>query len=1172
MKFTAPIAYILIFWLNLNTSYSQEYFSFKSFTHEKGLKNETIRNIVKDENGFIWIASFGGLCKFDGYEFKYFEFKYDSINYGKANFILEIFYDKNNAKLWLGSHHGLHCFNLRNEKFERLTHASHSSLKPTQSKIRSICVDRNNNIWFCNLDGLICLKNTNGVLQIRNQQSISKIHSDVLSNADIRKVFTDPYENIIWLSTEKGMYRLRTENDSVFVDKKMIELGYNFHNYSISEIKHDTVRKLIYFSTDQSFVGIFSLLNTSANGFQDISLVDFFNYRKHYKKTHIKIGGNTVFKIDVDVDGNLWGASREGLLLIKNPISKNRTFHEFQPSSALEHSLIGNRISNIYSGNSNIVWISHFNNGINLVDVKQKIINRINPEEFFKKTKILSSRVDGTIEDSPDEIYFNAQSIGLFHYNIKTAAYKILPIKSNCRDCSPYFYNSLDMSKNGTIYIGTLNGCLIYSKKLDSIQNIPLSPEDEELISRINTTDIKVDPLGNVWISGWDKGLAKLTPEKNDAYTLNMYNTQTTHSLSSNTATSIYIDTTELALLLSTSNGLNYLYLNNDYSIDTIVHYQKVPGTAKTFDSHFLYEADKYNDSVYWFGSQGGGMAKVTFTNNECSHIKNISVENYNTNNANLHSDIIQSLVIDDDGVIWGAQTGITMFNPNTNETINFHTSDGLTGRYSYNASYKDRSGRIYFCGNKGIAHFLPKDLRPSNLKPKPTITQLFINDKDYNGEVSLKKMPLNRKSISLTDSIYLSHDENDIEISFSALIHTSSSKIKYKYMLSGADQEFTFADADKRSVRYRNLRPGNYTFLLNSSNHDNIWFDDTLRSLYINITPPLYQTIIFKISLLILVSSLLLLLNTLRLNSIKKQKVLLEIKIKERTLEIKDKNVRLRLQAEELESQKEELLATNEELITNNLLLEQNKKELQNALKSLKLTQSQLVQSEKLASVGFLTAGVAHELNNPLNYISSSSQAIETLINKKGPNEKETFLPLFSAIKVGIERATQIISSLNRFSRKSDNNTETCDVHSIIDNCLIMLHNQIKYVATVEKSYTKKKFKITGNEGKLHQVFLNVLINASHAIANKGLIKITTEIDDNNLIITISDNGSGISKENLPRITEPFFTTKEPGKGTGLGLSISSSIIHEHNGYLNISSEEGKGASVKIGLPLNIN
>jgi PAS domain S-box-containing protein len=264
----------------------------------------------------------------------------------------------------------------------------------------------------------------------------------------------------------------------------------------------------------------------------------------------------------------------------------------------------------------------------------------------------------------------------------------------------------------------------------------------------------------------------------------------------------------------------------------------------------------------------------------------------------------------------------------------------------------------------------------------------------------------------------------------------------------------------------------------------------------------------------------------------------------------------------EQLEVANAELLATNEEITS-------QREALQSTLTSLQNAQKQLVQSEKMASLGLLAAGVAHEINNPLNFIHGGISALKRYIDENVHGHNNEINHLIEIVDIGVKRATDIVSSLSHYSRRDDKMNVNCNINLIIDNCLLMLNNQIKNRVTIEKDYFSMPVKFMCNEGKMHQAILNILTNSIQSISKKGTIKVSTKIDNNYLLLSFIDSGCGIPNEVLSRVTDPFFTTKDPGKGTGLGLSITQNIVEEHNGSLEIISEVNKGTTVKILLPI---
>lgn len=274
---------------------------------------------------------------------------------------------------------------------------------------------------------------------------------------------------------------------------------------------------------------------------------------------------------------------------------------------------------------------------------------------------------------------------------------------------------------------------------------------------------------------------------------------------------------------------------------------------------------------------------------------------------------------------------------------------------------------------------------------------------------------------------------------------------------------------------------------------------------------------------------------------SLEKHQKELEVTVEERTKELNQKN-------KELESSNQELAKT---------------------LDSLQKAQMHLIQSEKMATLGILTSGVAHEINNPLNYLIGAHIGLSNYFEDHQSLDPTNTKFLLESINVGVERISSIVNGLNQFSRNNENMDENCNIHSILNNCFEMLSSLTKHKIDTIKKYSETELLIQGNSGKLHQVFLNILSNAIQSIPEHGEIKVTTKINGQNIIIDIEDNGLGIEEDILHKISDPFFTTKPPGQGTGLGLSISTSIINEHKGTLKFDSEPNKGTKVTINLPL---
>lgn len=276
-----------------------------------------------------------------------------------------------------------------------------------------------------------------------------------------------------------------------------------------------------------------------------------------------------------------------------------------------------------------------------------------------------------------------------------------------------------------------------------------------------------------------------------------------------------------------------------------------------------------------------------------------------------------------------------------------------------------------------------------------------------------------------------------------------------------------------------------------------------------------------------------------------------------------------IREKTNDLQTANEELKSSNEELFEKNEIINNQNSELKTTLQHLQETQTQLLRSEKMASLGVLTAGVAHEINNPLNYILGGYTGLANFFKENDQFKDDTVSLLLDSIFTGVNRASEIVNGLSQFSRSNAASDEKCFINEIVENCLVMLENKIKHRIEIEKDLTNDLAIVLGNVGELHQVFLNILSNAEQAIGENGKVKIKTNVQKDKVNIEITDTGHGIAEENIKKITDPFFTTKDPGKGTGLGLSITYKIIREHSGTLKYRSKLNTGTTAIIQLPL---
>lgn len=305
------------------------------------------------------------------------------------------------------------------------------------------------------------------------------------------------------------------------------------------------------------------------------------------------------------------------------------------------------------------------------------------------------------------------------------------------------------------------------------------------------------------------------------------------------------------------------------------------------------------------------------------------------------------------------------------------------------------------------------------------------------------------------------------------------------------------------------------------------------------------------------------------------------------------------------LEDKSRELYKTNQELYLRNQKIAEQSRHLQKQVVELQETRQQLVQSEKMAVIGQLAAGVAHEINNPVGFIASNLDSLKDyladlreLVNKQAQclvmlageaisdsaqlSELQLFIEkinldylladidhLIGDSIEGTQRVEQIVADLSDFSYLSTPQNSAEDINLLLQKSINIASSELKYKADIELHLAEIP-EVVCHGGKIGQVFLNLLVNAGHAInTERGLIIVSTGCAGDTVWIDITDNGCGIPEDNLGKIFDPFFTTKEVGKGTGLGLHVVKGAVDMHGGEIYVSSTQGCGASFRVVLPI---
>ncbi len=634
------------------------------------------------------------------------------------------------------------------------------------------------------------------------------------------------------------------------------------------------------------------------------------------------------------------------------------------------------------------------------------------------------------------------------------------------------------------------------------------------------------DSKGNIWVATAREGVLKINLNE-EVQTFDSRN-----GLVSNFILSID-EAKNGDIWVGTNNGISII--RNDVVVKSIQMQDDIP-TNMTFDLYL-------DGEVVWIASEKG----LYRMEGKQSYLYEFE--------GNKGDNAVFDIMEDEESNLWFTSTrGVFMVskkelnlkasNPQHNiKSRLLAKADGMKNQQSVGATklMMDSQGAIWIPTIAGMAVVNPKNITFKKKLSPPIISKIVSSDSIFYADET---------------STIPAGGGKRLEIHFSSFDFTAPEKNIFKYRLVPFEYEWRTAEKGN-VVRYTNLAGNGYSFQIQKGDNSGNWSE--IESFPFVIESKFTETSWFY-ALLILVSlAIIWLLYKSRLQVIKANEEYLQERVELRTAEVM--------------VQKEKIQAQN--------------KELESTLNDLKETQIQLIHSEKMASLGQLTAGIAHEINNPINFISGGVEALamilddlfkvtkayarfddadetqfeeikENVRNIKTEVEYDDLIndigQMLKDIKYGTHRTAEIVLGLRNFSRSDETKKMPANLHECIEITLTILRNQYKDRIEVIRDFDGELPIINCKIGQINQVFMNIIANSVQAISGKGTIKISTKSLDNDKVeIIISDSGKGMSEEVRSKIFDPFFTTKGVGKGTGLGLSISHGIIKDHEGEVSV-------------------
>ena len=951
---------------------------------------------------------------------------------------------------------------------------------------------------------------------------------------------------------------------------------------------------------------------------------------KHYKKNAddpSSLSSRKVRALYEDRQGTLWVGT--GFPWDNNGVDgglnrfnrKTGTFTRYvnDPNNPL--TIINNKVRAIFEDRKGNFWIGTMGDGLHTLDRKTGLFQRhlFDPSKPDQLARPPLNSADDHItfitEDAKQCLWIGTLSNGLTRYDPATK--KITHFGNNADRSGSFKDNSgwwANASADGLFWVATQEASLY---KIDLFTNtIPRYDYDGGMLVNVfyeepgiaywygtdsmgivrkdlktgaiqrfipgkglggnSVTAILKDKQGYFWI-GTRGGLKRFDP-KTHIFTHFQYDGNDNESISNNRIFDFREDGE--FLWVATEGGLNKMNRNTG----KFVRYVYNPADSNSLSNDIAVALHKDETNDLWIGTwNNGGINRLNTETKKIKHyltgqsvnqiykdpsgmiwaITTAGLQRYNKKeddfypvteeNTGISMEGVWSLVADNDNNLWlTSPLGIYRLNKERNQAILFGKESGIIGEeVRFSLITKSDDGKIYIPGYFGYYTFDPRKLNTKSVLPKIYISNFWLNS----GEVKPGNNGPLSEPLFIAKEINLRYDQNVFSFSFTSVDYSSSVEKRIYYKLENYDKDWRQSNTENR-VYYFKVPPGKYIFRIKAVNSGNgTWVE---KSIVIIISSP-WWTRWWAYCLY----GLLFILLAISVHRYQKNRLL--------------KAERERTRVRELAQAKE----------------------IEKAYHELKTTQQQLIQSEKMASLGELTAGIAHEIQNPLNFVNNFSEVNSELITEMKDELTKGNIEQAKTIADNVndneqkiifhgKRADAIVKGMLQHSRSSNGIKEPTNINALADEYLRLSYHGLRakdksFNATMKTDFDGSIGNINIIPQDIGRVVLNLINNAFYVVDEKKsayakasvdnnyepTVSVSTKKNNGKVEIKVADNGNGIPQKVLDKIFQPFFTTKPTGQGTGLGLSLSYDIVKAHGGELKVETKEGEGSDFVIVLPV---
>jgi signal transduction histidine kinase/ligand-binding sensor domain-containing protein len=1121
---------LLLYAIFVSSTFGQErLLNFFRLDYEYGLSDNHVNTMVMDHDGFLWVGTYNGLNRFDGYTFKIFKHNpadKSSIPDNQIHCLLVT----SNGTLYVGTSYGGICkYNPGSQNFEMVKFNPNQAIS-RETIINGVEEDVDQNLWIATNKGLYFSEHGTGPFQWYtcsedSNQSASKNSPFLLSN-NISGLKKSPSGGI-WLSFD--------------------QIGLVHYNRKTNDVKAYKLNTYASFFRGVAFNNLFAendklWIGTDKNGALELNLKNGEIKRHTFDNI-----GYSVHYIFRDSKGLYWVCTDEGLFNFDNTSGK---FTRFVNNLDKANSISSTSLSCMLEDSNGMLWIGAVMGGINYTQ-RNKPFDHYSYKSTKSKFSLKNLVVSAMLSDSKGGLWIGYDLGGVEYFdfsNSQSTFFQIPSYKAHNPYAGTVAFIFEDSRKE--LWLGAWQGGLQKFNQSTHKFEIFRNPKTgKPLIDWADIRGINEDLKGNLWLCIHGNGVAKI---KLSTWEVTYFheNKSDKNALCGNWTFDISVDKKNRKWIAS-SWGISQ-FSSNDSLIKTYRNKVDNPGSL----------THNYVNTIYcdlkgrtWIGTAEG----LNLYDEKSDTFIKIKIGGDND------QENVKAITSDNQGDVWiSTNTGIERIHisdtsqwvPQKYMVYQYNFAEGLQSLdFMPRSVTKNHRGELFFGGSKGIDFFLPKDIKDSRFHVPVYISDVLIHNKLY--------IPNNGKFKIFQGTKYtlLHYLQNNITFNFVGIDYVNCEKINYQYKLEGFDTSWYDA-GNIRTASFTNLNPGKYSFKVIAVGQNNEHSIPAVYNFYIK--PPFWKTYTFTILGILSIIFGVVVFTNRRISSLKHRKLELEHTVTIRTEEVQIKN--------------KELIKQTENLNEINTLLEEKQQHIEEQTEELRAQAEELGRTNKELNYinktkDKLFSIIAHDLKNPFNIILGFSDLLLTDFEKRKIEDNRKMAGL---IKESAVSAYQLLENLLYWSQSQRNKIvaqkEKFDLANILEEVSSLLKEQILRKEIDYAFFVEKDMHVYADFNMINTVLRNLLANAIKFTSKNGVIRIKIESNENFLKVAVTDNGIGIQPEKLANLFQVEHSGSEKGtegeQGTGLGLVICKEFVENNGGEIWVESKPRMGSTFFFTIP----